>query len=92
MTWTVSKYKLNTCKLAYSIQQAFSFYPSEITIGFELGTYTVQEDLQQIVQVCAILLQGSVGRSTPVTFTFGVQNGLAGAAKYLQSKTIDSIM
>jgi len=52
----------------------------QITIGFEQGTYTVQED-QPTVEVCAEILQGSIDRSTAVIFMFGVQNGLAGAAK-----------
>jgi len=86
-TWTVSHNILNTCKLAYNI---LYFRPSEITIGFEQGTYTVQEDLQPTVEVCAEILQGSIDRSTAATFTFGVQNGLAGAAKDLQTSAIDS--
>ena len=70
--------------LLITLQQAFSFHPSEITIGFEQGTYTVQEDLRSTVEVCAEILQGSVERSTAVTFMFGVQNGLAGADKLVQ--------
>ena len=80
-TWTVSQNILCTYKLAYNIQKTFYFYPSEITIGFEQGTYTVQED-QPTVEVCAEILQGSVERSTAVTFMFEDQNGLAGAAKF----------
>ena len=79
-TWTVSQNIFSIYKLANNIQQAFCFCPSEITIGFEQGTYTVEED-QPTVEICAEILQGSVEKSTAVTFTFGVQNGLAGAAK-----------
>ena len=72
----------NSCKLAYNVQQTFSSYPSEITIGFQQNIFSVPET-QSTVEVCAEILQGSVERSTAVTFTFGVQNGLAGAAKHL---------
>ena len=53
----------------------FSLFPSEIiTIGFEQASYMAQEGTP--VQVCAVVLEGSVERN--VTFTFGAQPGTAG--------------
>ena len=72
----------STCKLAYNVQQAFSFYPSGITIGFEQDTYTIQE-ATSVLEVCAEILQGSIQRSTGVTFMFGVQFGSAGVVQNL---------
>ena len=39
------------------------------------------------MEVCAEILQGSVQRSNGVAFTFGVQDGSAGAAKNLRTRT-----
>ena len=53
----------------------FSLFPSEIiTIGFEQASYIAQEGTT--VQVCAVVLEGSV--ETSVTFSFGAQPGTAG--------------
>ena len=94
--WTViihdMDYKHTSSYFLITLQQTFYFHPSEITIGFEQGTYTVQEDLQPTVEVCAEILQRSVDRSTAVIFMFEDQNGLAGSAKNLQTSTIDSTM
>ena len=45
-------------------------------IGFEQASYTAQEGAP--VQVCAVILEGSVEQVSGVTFTFGAQDGTAG--------------
>ena len=45
-------------------------------IGFEQSSYTTQEGTP--VQVCAVILEGSVERVSGIPFTFGAQDGTAG--------------
>ena len=59
-----------------SISQTFLFVLSELTIGFEQASYTAQEGTP--VQVCAVILEGSVERVSGVSFNFGTQPGTAG--------------
>ena len=59
-----------------SISQTFLFVLSELTIGFEQASYTAQEGTP--VQVCAVILEGSVERVSGVIFNFGAQPGTAG--------------
>ena len=54
----------------------FSLVFSELTIGFEQASYTAQEGTP--VEVCAVILEGSVERVGGVIFTFGAQPGTAG--------------
>ena len=54
----------------------FSLVLSELTIGFEQASYTAQEGTP--LEVCAVILEGSVERTSSVPFTFGAQPGTAG--------------
>ena len=67
-----------------TLTSRISFSPSELTIGLEQDAYSAQEDIQQTVQVCAEILQGSIQRGSGVTFTFVTQDGLAGICKVEQ--------
>ena len=52
------------------------FVLSGLTIGFEQASYTAQEGTP--LEVCAVILGGSVERVGGVPFTFGAQDGTAG--------------
>ena len=54
----------------------FSLVLSELTIGFEQASYTAQEGTP--VEVCAVILEGSVEIVSGITFNFGAQDGTAG--------------
>ena len=49
---------------------------SGLTIGFEQASYTAQEGTP--LEVCAVILEGSVERVGGVIFTFEAQDGTAG--------------
>ena len=61
---------------ACSISPKFSCVLSGLTIGFEQASYTAQEGTP--LEVCAVILEGSVERPVGVPFTFGAQPGTAG--------------
>ena len=54
----------------------FSLVLSELTIGFEQASYTAQEGTP--LEVCAVILEGSVEIVSGITFTIEAQDGTAG--------------